>query len=226
MRRFRPFAILLPCALLTVAACAPGFGPCSSRTVVTAPVRGPLHLLAFLDGVGQFYLAEYEPDSPRAILHTPDGTQEMTQQIAASGAKYAGGRYMLWTRGRDILLEVDGRRVEGCVVSGMQEVLERCWAEGYHFRASGTEPGWYLETGPRGTLVTADYGELVLRFPGIPSESLRDGAPILREAEGHVLRLRTTTSPCFNGMSGEPSPLSVELQLDGRTMNGCGVLLH
>jgi len=226
MRRFRPLAILLPCALLTTAACAPGFGPCTSRTDVATPERGPLHLLAIYGGVDQYYLAEYEPDSPKAILHAPDGAQEMTQQIAASGAKYAGGRYMLWTKGRDIMLEVDGQRVEGCEVSGAQEILERSWAQGYHFRASGNEPGWHLETGPRGTLVTAAYGELVLDFPGIPVESLRAGMPILREAGGHVLRLRTTTSPCFNDMSGEPYPMRVEMELDGRTLNGCGVILH
>jgi uncharacterized membrane protein len=27
-------------------------------------------------------------------------------------------------------------------------------------------------------------------------------------------------------MSGEPYPLSVEMELDGRTMRGCGVILH
>ncbi|MDO9693361.1 MAG: MliC family protein [Candidatus Latescibacteria bacterium] len=226
MRRTHRLALLPAWAVFATAACAPGFGPCTSRTVVAVPERGPLHLLAFHDGVDQFYLAEYEPDSPKAILHAPDGAQELTQQIAASGTKYAGGRYMLWTKGRDILLEVDGKRVEGCEVSGAQEILERCWAEGHHFRASGNEPGWHLETGPRGTLVTADYGELVLRFPGIPLEGLRDGAPILREADGHVLRLRTTASPCLNDMSGEPYPLSVAMELDGRTLNGCGVLLH
>ncbi len=226
MRRFRPLAILLPCVLLTTAACAPGFGPCSSRSDVATPERGPLHLLAFSGDVDQYYLAEYEPGSPRALLYAPDGVQELTQQIAASGAKYAGGRYLLWTKGRDIMLEVDGQRFEDCSVSGLQEILDRCWAQGYHFRASGNEPGWYLETGPRGTRVTADYGQLVLDFPGIPVESLRDGAPILREAGGYVLRLRTAAEPCYNDMSGEPFPLSVEMELDGRKLNGCGVRLH
>ncbi|NTV04021.1 C-type lysozyme, inhibitor, partial [bacterium] len=50
--------------------------------------------------------------------------------------------------------------------------------------------------------------------------------PILREADGHVLRLRTAASPCFNDMSGEPYPLSVEMELDGRSLSGCGVILH
>ncbi|MBK7703766.1 MAG: MliC family protein [bacterium] len=129
MRRIHRFVILPAWAVLATAACAPGFGPCTSRTVVAAPERGPLHLLAIYGGVDQYYLAEYEPDSPKAILYAPDGVQELTQQIAASGAKYAGGRYMLWTKGRDIMLEVDGKRVEGCEVSGAQEILERCWAE-------------------------------------------------------------------------------------------------
>ncbi len=226
MRTRRRSVFLLCFGLLTTAACAPAFGPCTSRSVVAAPERGPLHLLAIYGGVDRYYLADYEPGSPTATLYAPDGPQEITQQIAASGAKYAGGRYLLWTKGRDILLEMDGQRVEGCEVSGGQEILERCWAEGYHFRASGNEPGWHLETGPGGTRVTADYGELVLGFPGIPVESLRDGAPIQREADGHVLRLRTSASPCFNDMSGEPYPMSVEMELDGRTMHGCGVILH
>ncbi|MDO9170415.1 MAG: MliC family protein [bacterium] len=226
MRRIHRLAILPVWAVLATAACAPAFGPCTSRTVVAAPERGPLHLLAIYGGVDQYYLADYEPGSPTATLHAPDGPQELTQQLAASGIKYAGGRYLLWTKGRDIMLEVDGQRVEGCEVSGGQEIMDRCWAEGFHFRASGNEPGWHLETGPGGTRVTADYGELVLHFPGIPVESLRGGAPILREADGHVLRLRTAASPCFNDMSGEPYPLSVEMELDGRSLSGCGVILH
>ena len=226
MRTRRRSVFLLCFALLPTAACSPAFGPCTPRSGVTAPERGPLHLLAIDAGGDSYYLAEYEPGSAKALLYAPDGVQELTQQIAASGAKYAGGRYLLWTKGRDIMLEVDGRRFEGCEVSGGQDVLERSWAEGFHFRASGNEPGWHLQTGPGGTRVTADYGELVLDFPGIPVESLRDGAPVLREAGGHVLRLRTTASPCFNDMSGEPFPLSVEMTLDGRTMRGCGVILH
>lgn len=226
MRTRRRSVLLLCLSLLTTAACAPAFGPCASKPTAVVEARGPLHLLAIYGGVDRYYLADYEPGSPRAILHTPDGVQELTQQIAASGAKYAGGRYLLWTKGRDIRLEVDGRRVEGCEVSGGQEVLERYWAEGYHFRASGSEPDWHLETGPHGTRVTIDYGQQVLRFPGIPVESLRDGAPILREADGHVLRLRTAASPCLHDMSGEPYPLSVEMELDGRAVSGCGVRLH
>ena len=225
--RTRHRSVFLLCfVLLTTAACAPAFGPCTSRSDVAAPERGPLHLLAIDAGVDRYYLADYEPGSPRALLYTPDGVQELTQQTAASGAKHAGGRYLLWTKGRDVMLEVDGQRIENCRVSGLQEVLDRCWAQGYHFRASGDEPGWHLQTGPGGTRVTADYGQLVLDFPGIPVESLRDGAPILREAGGHVLRLHVAAEPCHNDMSGEPFPLSVEMALDGRSLHGCGVILH
>ncbi len=226
MRANRRSMFLLLLALLVTAACAPGFGPCTSTPVVTAQVRGPLHLLAFGCGVDRYYLADYEPGSPTATLHAPDGAHTLTQQIAASGAKYAGGRYLLWTKGQDVMLEVDGQRVEDCTVSGQQQVLERSWAAGYHFHAFGNEPGWILDSGSHDTRVTADYGAIELQFPGIPVESLRDGAPILREAAGHVLRLRTSATPCQDDMMGYPGTMSVELELDGRKLNGCGVRLH
>lgn len=226
MRRIPRLATLSLWTVLATSACSPAFGPCTSRTDVAAPERGPLHLLAIDAGVDRYYLVDDEPGTPGARLYAFDGVQELTQQIAASGAKYAGGRYLLWTKGRDIMLEVDGQRLENCRVSGLQEILERCWAQGYHFRASGDEPGWHLQTGPGGTRLTADYGALVLDFPGIPVDSLRDGAPILREAGGHVLRLHVAAELCHNDMSGEPFPLRVEMVLDGRSLHGCGVILH
>lgn len=226
MRTHLRSVFLLCLALLSTSSCAPAFGPCASKPVAAVEARGPLHLFAFGCGVDRYYLADYEPGSPTATLHAPDGSHTLTQQIAASGAKYAGGRYLLWTKGRDFMLEVDGQLVEGCTVSLQQEGLERSWAAGYHFLAFGNEPNWNLLTGPGGTLVKACYGEYEHRFPGIPIESLRNGAMILREADGHILRLRTSATPCLDDMMGYPGTMSVEFELDGKKLNGCGILLH
>lgn len=97
-------------------------------------------------------------------------------------------------------------------------------AAGVDFRAVGQEPGWmldiYAETRMR---LLWDYGERIADFPLTAPDTSQEGATRYETAQGG-LRLAVTVrrAPCQDVMSGEPYPATVEVVIDGRTLQGCG----
>ena len=101
---------------------------------------------------------------------------------------------------------------------------ETARAQGVDFRAVGQEPGWLLDiyTADRMVLVW-DYGSNRLETPRGEPASTQEGATRYEgQSGGHTLIVTTRRAPCQDGMSGEPYPATVEVVIDGRTLNGCG----
>jgi len=97
-------------------------------------------------------------------------------------------------------------------------------AAGVDFRAIGQEPGWILDiyTERRMRLVW-DYGESTADFPLTAPTALQEGATRYEAAQnGRTLAVTIRRTPCNDGMSGEAYPSTVEVVIDGRTLNGCG----
>lgn len=97
-------------------------------------------------------------------------------------------------------------------------------AEGVDFRAIGQEPGWMLDiyTQERIRLLW-DYGQSVADFPLTAPNTATEGATRYEtQADGHTLVVATRRFPCQDAMSGEAYPATVEVVIDGRTLNGCG----
>ncbi|HYD86531.1 MAG TPA: hypothetical protein VEA80_03585 [Vitreimonas sp.] len=97
-------------------------------------------------------------------------------------------------------------------------------AAGVDFRAVGQEPGWILDiyTERRMRLVW-DYGESAADFPLTPPTYPQEGATRYEAAQnGRTLAVTIRRAPCQDAMSGAPYPSTVEVVIDGRTLNGCG----
>ncbi len=190
----------------------------------TKPV---LHILAF-DGVQDFhYLVHYRNAEDSAILYTPDEVHTLKPARSASGAKYQGERFMVWTKGQGdiILFEVDGKEVGPCKVSGLQAILEQAWQAGGRFWAAGNEPSWNLVISEEKVLLLTDLGETRQEFPGLAAADLDPYAPAGRhvlKSGDHTLEIEIQEGLCGDSMSGAPFPASVTLKLDGVEMRGCG----
>lgn len=184
-------------------------------------------LLAFACGEQEPYLAVYEQQTDTVLLYTPDGGRhELAHLPAASGARYGDGSNLLWTKGQDgVLLEIDGQPREGCAPSGRQRVLTAAYQAGYHYRASGNEPSWQLLVSTQSIRLDRQ-GLPAVNFEGLEPEDLEPGRAIRREAAGHTLLISVSDLICRDTMSGEPSPQTVELALDGKTLRGCGLRLR
>lgn len=221
---------------------AVGFGVRAVYRVVqipqlpTAPQDGArpkpqdsLPMLAFATGPDVHYLALFERNSHTVTLLTADGPRTLRAQPAASGAKYADDRYLLWTKGEDLIFEIDGQHVADTRLTGRQTVLERHWRAGALLVAAGQEPGWFLTVGPDSAeLVMAGYTEPQRFATGVP-ELPRGFAPSGSWTLGtppHAALLVMQPGPCLDTMSGEPYPGSAELRIDGRALRGCAVGLR
>lgn len=101
---------------------------------------------------------------------------------------------------------------------------EAARAAGVEFRAVGQEPGWLLDIYRRERIrLLWDYGEQIADFPltepSYPVEGVRRHQA---QANGRTLTVSITRQPCNDAMSGQGYPASVEVVIDGRTLNGCG----
>lgn len=97
-------------------------------------------------------------------------------------------------------------------------------AAGVDFRGIGQEPGWmidiYRDTRIR---VLLDYGETRIDFPlTAPTYPVEGTTRYDTHMNGRTLAVTIRRFPCQDAMSGENYPSTVEILIDGRTLNGCG----
>ncbi len=101
---------------------------------------------------------------------------------------------------------------------------ETARAAGVDFRAVGEEPGWMLDIYTQNRIVLLwDYGEANAEFP-LPEPILPrwNGEIYETRTAAHTLRVEIRRTPCQDTMSGENFPTAVSVDIDGRTLTGCG----
>lgn len=101
---------------------------------------------------------------------------------------------------------------------------ETARAAGVDFRAVGQEPGWLMDVHTRGVIKLAwDYGEQYGEFAvGAPTNPQEFATRYEANSNGRALVVTIRRAPCSDAMSGEAYPSTVEVVIDGRTLNGCG----
>jgi putative lipoprotein len=101
---------------------------------------------------------------------------------------------------------------------------ETARAAGVDFRAVGQEPGWLMDIHTRGVINLAwDYGENYAAFAIAEPTYPQEGATRYEaHSDGRALVVTIRRTPCSDAMSGEAYPSTVEVVIDGRTLNGCG----
>jgi uncharacterized membrane protein len=116
------------------------------------------------------------------------------------------------------------------IVGTPQEALaampswENAHAAGVDFRAIGQEPGWLMDIHTRGRIqLSWDYGEqfgdFAIEAPTSPQEGVQRYEA---NSDGRALVVTIRRFPCEDAMSGEAFPSTVEVTIDGRTLQGCG----
>lgn len=97
-------------------------------------------------------------------------------------------------------------------------------AAGVDFRGVGQEPGWMIDIHQENRIVLLlDYGESIAEFPLTEPQYPQEGATLYQTSSGsRTLVVTISRSPCQDSMSGEAFPATVEVAIDGRTLNGCG----
>ncbi len=171
-------------------------------------------------------VAEFGATSAWAFF--PDSTVQLPHVPSASGAQYRNGPYLVWTRGEEAIVESPTGRFTGCRNNRRLAIWENAKLRGVDFRATGNEPGWFMEISPDSILVVADYGELTLSFPTpTPIEDAAGRQTTFETATGeHSLRVLLEGRRCQDSMADEDYETTVTIRLDGRELRGCGMSLH
>ncbi len=97
------------------------------------------------------------------------------------------------------------------------------------FRATGNEPGWYLEvTASKQIVLVTDYGQNRYAFPAAqaPSDPHAQSNVLQAVNDGHRLEVILERKPCMDTMSDEQFDTRVTVRLDDRELHGCGKSLH
>jgi len=226
MRVLRLWTLLAAAMLLLVLGCGKKAEDTIEKQAPAPETREVFHVFSFDGPMGSRYMMHFLESSGQATLFTHDETLQLTQQPAASGAKYAGERIMVWIKGDEVLMEVDGKRVGPCKVSGLQSILSQAWLSGTNFWAVGNEPSWNLILGGQRVVLLTEMGQKSLEFPGLGKDILNPEQPFgiynLSNADGQSLTIEILEGRCTDTMSGEPFAVSVLLKWDGKELLGCG----
>jgi membrane-bound inhibitor of C-type lysozyme/uncharacterized membrane protein len=161
-------------------------------------------------------------------VFAPEGTRELPQVPAGSGAKYSDGTVTFWSRGAEAMLDFPGKSYRACTNDPARAVWEHAKLNGADFRATGNEPPWVLEMYPDRIVLVTGYRKNRREFPAAEPRERKRPARTEWEttADGTTLRITATPGPCADTMSGDLFASTVTWELGSESGRGCGRALH
>jgi uncharacterized membrane protein len=147
------------------------------------------------------------------------------QVRAASGAKYEGDGVMVWSKGTDAMLEIDGETLRGCTENRYASIWEHAKLSGIDFRGVGNEPGWVLEIRSGNSIrFEYDYGqsELEVSAPEPQVDPANRSARYVTDS----LEVLIEGTSCNDTMADRTYESRVTVNMSGRVYRGCGRALH
>jgi uncharacterized membrane protein len=224
--------ILLALAALHTAACVES--PDDTAQTPPAAVR--------FDGETRVYECPAGPDGFRVV--TRSGAEVLAlwlpprferpylilqQARSASGSRYEGDGVVVWSKGNEALLEVDGESFRGCTVNRYESIWEHAKLSGVDFRGVGNEPGWVLEIRNSDSIrFSYDYGERVVEVPAPQPESdaVARASTWIGQSDTGPLVVTVEGQTCNDTMSDHNFESTVSVRLGDREFRGCGRALH
>ena len=172
------------------------------------------------------FIIEIQSDT-QAWVFTDDISMALERVPSGSGEKYAKDGIVFFSKGYEAMLDTPKLKYKECSNNRYKAIWEGAKLRGVDFRATGNEPGWYLEIGEGGakTLLVTDYGsdkyELILPKPFTSQERrttryrIKGFVDILLEGKR-----------CRDSMSNHSFETKVTIKLNGKIYQGCGKALH
>lgn len=196
--------ILIACTFL-LAACASQPGP-ESRAIAWQ-CSGQLQFDALADDIS-------------ARLSILGNEQQLPRTASDSGARYANDDTVFWIKGKEAMLQLDGKEYQ-CKVDRMIEMARDA---GIDFRAIGQEPGWILDIlEGSGFILQYDYGQQRAQLPWTRPQVLDDGTRIyFVEHERESLKVVIEPEFCTDAMSGQAYAFTVRVAYADMHLDGCG----
>ncbi len=200
----------------------------SGQHAPDAAADGAEKLTFVFECAGDFsFVARIEGDA--AWLFLPGRTIKLPRATADAGSSYANGSDRFAHEGDTAVIETGMIRHSSCINNRGRAIWAHAKLNGVDFRATGNEPGWYLEiANGQDILLVTDYGNNRYRFDSssMTSDPHSRATTYSAGTAKNQLEIRIEGIPCKDTMSGEAFPTSVSVQLDDRHLSGCGRALH
>ena len=211
---------------LLLAACGSGPGKPFGSDIPMAAMASPLETLVFECSDDYSFIARTGPGE--IALWLEERYQVLGEVRSASGSRYEDGTTVFWSKGSVATLTVDGQEHSECVLAPARVPWEDARRRGVDFRATGNEPGWYLEMQrDRQILFVGSYGRQRALLPWVEAEIIGDrGQSYHALTEGHDLRIDILQETCADTMADSVFSHTVRVVLNGSELQGCGTWLE
>jgi putative lipoprotein len=200
-------------------------GDASSTAAEVAPASNTARVL-FMECTDLEFVVEIKQHD--AWLFLPDYSGPLPQVPSASGSKYEGDNIVFWMKGDQASLDYGANRYTNCRNNPARAVWEGAKLRGVDFRAVGNEPGWILEITGDSLYLQTDYGNTSYRFSGASQTDDEAAQQTVFQASRGDSRIEVTLAnkSCQDSMADISYQTTVTVQLDQRTLHGCGKALH
>lgn len=212
---------LLLCLSLSGCAGSAPLQPLSAEEPEMLPDERPLATTLVYDCSGYEFVARLGPGE--MALWLPEGYVVLPQVRSASGTLYEEGEISFWSKGDDAMLTVVDQMYQDCHLQPQRVPWEDARRRGVDFRATGNEPGWYLEIqSGKQLLFVSGYGLQRVLVPD-PTEEKTDAARAYSGVSGgRELQVEILEQACADTMSGEQFSNRVVVTFDDMRYEGCG----
>jgi len=163
----------------------------------------------------------------KAWIFSKEVSTSLDRVISASGEKYEKDKTVFWSHGYEAMLTTSKGTYRSCSNNRSKAVWEDSKLRGNDFRATGNEPGWYLEIGEGGkkTLLVTDYGDDKYELR-LPKPFTSNASHSTRYRIKGFLDILIEGRKCIDSMSGDRFESKVRVKINGKTYKGCGKSLH
>lgn len=213
---------------LTVPLLAAGVAAGCATAPDRSAAQSPRAVFAYDCDDGSEIVAQHRPQTGDVWVFLPGVSKPLPAVPSASGARYSDGTVTFWSKGAEALVEVGGRTLR-CRENRPRSIREDAKLRGVSFRATGNEPGWFLEITPGAeTVLVTQFGErrYVFPTPQPVTDALERRTEYRASAGGRSLLVLLEGRECRDSMSGERFPTTVTVHLDRELLHGCGTPLH
>lgn len=156
----------------------------------------------------------------RARLFMPSGEVVLPHMPSASGTKFTDGKTILWTEGSAAIFEdADGHRFM-CSNNPEVAVWQDARRRGVVLRGVGT--GWVLELDPKTTVLVTENGGSRFDIPTPDPDKEGAKTSYFGRDGSTTLRITSERKDCVDADTGEKFGLSIDVDLGGDTLHGCG----
>jgi len=166
-------------------------------------------------------------ENGEAWLFMPEKTLNYKAEDSKKCNKFVDGENFIGIKGEVAFLKIDNKTYH-CSNNRKESVFEAAKLRGFDFMALGNEPGWTLLIKGNEIFYNGDYGSTYHRFKDAKMTTNQEKRFSIFKAkkDSHVITLKLEAKKCNDTMSDDTFETTVSIEIDSKTLNGCGKSLH